>query len=73
MRMDFARYAGQCRPLTARDAVVILAIEQGTDAELVRATARAHARRRCDCEVCGDPTHPGAPTPTCEDEDEDET
>jgi hypothetical protein len=66
--MDWARYAGQLRPWTARDAEVLQTILREELESLARATDR-EARRAlglCACEVCGDPTHrpdtPGTPT-----------
>jgi hypothetical protein len=75
--MDWSRYAGQLRPLTARDYTPIQAIEQETDEELLRAArkeyaVRAAARRlpACACEVCGDPTHHGGAGAPAEEDDE---
>jgi hypothetical protein len=76
MTMDFSRYAGQLRPLTARDAVTVLEVTRQTDEELLRAARKeyrqrvAERRRPLACEVCGDPMHTGEPG-TTRDEDEE--
>jgi hypothetical protein len=43
--MDFSRYAGQTRPWTVRDAVMLAAVERQAEAELDRAERKASARR----------------------------
>jgi hypothetical protein len=77
MTMDFARYAGQLRPLTARDAVTVLEVTRQTDEELLRAARKEYAQRQAErfrpraCEVCGDPMHHGEPGTTRDGDDED--
>jgi hypothetical protein len=48
--MDFARYAGQLRPLTYRDMALLAELEHDLVAELDEAQAREG--KPCDCYYC---------------------